>query len=149
MEQSRKHLRISSIIVLIFAGLTLLNLVSELAYGELNNAAIPADAPDNILLITKIFVLVVSFIFLLPQTYVGIKGLKLAKKPDASKAHIVIAVILLVLAATGLSSPALALIKGEDIFENISAILSIIVEILVFFDYIKFAIAVRKEVTTK
>lgn len=146
MEQSRKYLKISSIVVLIFAGLTLLNLVSELLFGELNRAEIPAGSPENILLITKIILLVVSILLLLPQVYVGIKGLKMAKNPDSSKAHIIWGTILLVIAVLGLVSPAIALIKQEDVFNNVSELFSILVDVIVFFDYVKYARRVSRGV---
>ena len=62
MEQTRKKLKLSSIAVLALAVFSLLQILSVLLYGEFNNAAIPEDAPENILLITKIFVFSVSFL---------------------------------------------------------------------------------------
>ena len=139
MEQARRHLKISSIVVLLFAGFTLLNLIFELWFGDLNNAEIPAGSPDNILLITKILLLSISFVLLLPQLYIGIKGLKEAKSPTDSKGHIVWGMILFVLTLVGLISPAVAIIKREAVFENVSSLCSILVEVVVFFDYIKCA----------
>ena len=143
MEQSRKRLKITSLIVLLFAALTLLNIVSELLLGDINDVAIPEGAPANILLVTKIFVTVVTVLLLLPQVYIGLKGLKVAKHPDKSKTHIVWGIILFALAIIGLISPAVAVIKQEAIFANVSQMLSVLVEVLVFFDYIKAAIDVR------
>ena len=144
MKQSRKRLKISSLIVLLFAGLTLLQLVSEILLGELNSAEIPVDAPENILLITKIFLLVMSVVLLLPQIYIGVKGLKVAKNPSAAKAHIIVAIILFVLAISNLVFPALSIIKGDDIGGNVLTVLSVAVEIMVFFDYITAAREVAK-----
>ena len=53
MEQSRKNLKLSSIAVLALALFSMLQLVSELLFGDFNQAAIPEGAPDNILLITR------------------------------------------------------------------------------------------------
>ena len=143
MEQSRKRLKITSLIVLLFAALTLLNIVSELLLGDINDVAIPDGAPSNILLVTKIFATVVSVLLLVPQVYIGLKGLKEAKQPDKSKVHIVWGIILFALAIIGLISPAVAVIKQEAVFANVSQMLSVLVEVLVFFDYIKAAIDVR------
>ena len=143
MEQSRKRLKITSLIVLLFAGLTLLNVVSELLLGDLNEVAIPDGAPTNILLITKIVVFVVSLLLLLPQVYIGFKGIKIAKHPDASRGHITWGIILLIFSILGLISPIIAVINQETVFSNVSALLSILVEILVFFDYIQCARSVR------
>ena len=143
MEQSRKHLKTWSIVVLIFTGLSLLDLVTELLFGDLNSVTIPEGSPENILLITKIILLAVSLLFLLPQLYIGIKGLKMAKNPDTSRGHIVWGTILLVISVIGLIAPVIAIIKQENIFENISQFASILIEALVFYDYVKYAKAVR------
>ena len=124
----------------------MLQIVSELLYGEFNNAAIPEGAPENILLITKIFVFSVSLLLTLPNVYIGIKGLRIAKKPNSSKGHIVWAIILLALASLSLIEQGVSFIHDGFKFENVSAICSIVLEVAVFVEYIRFAIAVRKTV---
>ena len=151
MEQARKNLKTYSIIVLAFAGLSLLNMLFELFFGELNralhNATIPEGAPENVVLIAQIFLLVVSVLLLIPQAYIGIKGLRIANKPNSTKGHIVWGVILLVFTAMGLLSPALALIQGNgNAFENIAELCSIAVDVLILFEYVKFARAVRNRI---
>ena len=145
MEQTRKHLKFSSLAILALAALSLINIVSELLFGELNNAEIPTGSPDNILLITKIILMVVSLVCVLPQVYIGIKGLKIAQNPDSSKGHIVWGIILLAFAIIGMISPLLAVIKQEEVFENASALLSILIEVAFFYDYVKSARAVADE----
>ena len=145
MSKSRNNLKIISIVVLILAALSLVNIASELIFGALNDAEIPDGAPENTLLIAKIFLAVVSAIMLAPHVYVGIKGIKVAKKPDSSKAHIVWAIILLAFAAYCLISPIASIIILEDVLSNIFSIISIAFEIVVFILYTKYAIAVAKE----
>lgn len=137
-----------SIIVLALAGLSLLNILFELFFGELNeafkNATIPEGSPDNVVLIAQIFILVVSVLLLLPQAYIGIKGIKVAQKPVASSGHIVWGIILIVFTAIGLLSPFLALIKGEGkVFENISELCSVAVDVFILVEYVRYARAVR------
>ena len=146
MEQTRKKLKLSSIAVLALAVFSLLQIVSELLYGELNNAVIPEGAPENILPITKIVLFSVALLLTLPSIYIGIKGLRIAKKPNSSKAHIVWAIILLVFASLSLVEQGFALVRYGVNFESISAFCSIVVEVAVFVEYIRFAIAVRKMV---
>ena len=148
MEQSRKNLKTYSIVVLALAGLSLLNILFELFFGELNealsNAATPDAASGNIVLIAQIFILVVSVLMLLPQAYIGIKGLKMAKDPDSSKGHIVWGIILIVLGFVGLISPLTALIQGNgDALGNTSELLSTVVDITVLIEYVSAARAVR------
>ena len=143
--ENKKHLKWSSIAILALTGFTLLQLVFELIFGELNNAELPEGSPANILLITKIFVLCVSALFMIPSIYVGIKGLKVAKNPDASGAHIIWAVILFALSVVGLVEPLLGVIGKENTRENVDSLISILVSVSVYFDDIKEARAVRKE----
>ena len=82
---------------------------------------------------------------LLPQLYIGIKGLKIAKRPDSSKGHIIWGVILVVFAACGLISPLVAFLQGDgEAFANASEFLSIAVDVTVLAGYVKNAIDVRK-----
>ena len=146
MEQTRKYLKLSSIAVLALAFFSLLQIVSELLYGELNNAVIPEGAPENILPITKIVLFSVALLLTLPNIYIGIKGLRIAKKPNSSKGHIVWAIILLAFASLSLIEQGVGFIHNGFNFENISAFCSIVVEVTVFVEYIRLAIAVRKTV---
>lgn len=147
--ETRKHLKLSSIVILLFAGFSLLQIVASLLFGELNNAAIPEGSPSNILLITKIILLCISVVLLIPGVYVGIKGLKAAKKPDSSKGHIVWATILLVLAVLSLAAPALSFISKAEASDSFGALFSVLLEIVIYFDYIKYAKAVAKEASNK
>ena len=142
MEQSRKHLKISSIVVLVFTLGTIFNLIAGLM--NLDNAAIPDGAPDNILTITKTILMVVSGILLLPQIYIGLKGLKVAANPNSSKSHIIVATIVFIFARISLLSPAIALIEGSS-DESIGTLLGLAVEASVYFDYIMAARAVANE----
>ena len=145
MEQAKKHLKWTSIALLALAAASLLQLISELAFGELNYAEIPAGSPDYILMLTKVILLVVALVVLCPQVYVGVKGLLIVKTPNASKGHIIWAIILFAFTVVDLISPTLALISQENINDNLSYLLSGIVEISVYFDYIKYARAIAKE----
>ena len=144
MEQARKHLKISSFVVLLFAGLTLLQIITELVFGELNSAQIPAGAPENTLLITKIIVLVVSLLLLLPSVYVGLKGLRIAKEPNSSKGHIIWAGIIFVFSILELIDPVVGILKYGSWGENAGALFSIALDMVIYYDYIKYARAVAK-----
>lgn len=148
MAQAKKNLKTYSIIVLALGALTLINLLFELFFGELNgelnNATIPDGAPANVAMIARIFILVISLLFLLPQFYIGIKGLKIVKKPDSSRAHIVWGVILTVFTALTWISSFLAFFQGDgDAFGKVAEFFSIAVDVYVLFEYVRYAKAVR------
>lgn len=146
MEQTRKYLKLSSIAVLALAGFSMLQVVSELFFGELSNAIIPEGAPDNILLITRIVLFSFALLLMLPGIYIGIKGLRMAKKPNSSKGHIAWGIILLVLTSLSIISPVVDIINNGFKHDYISEFLRIAVEVTVFFEYIKYAIALRKAI---
>ena len=142
MNLNRKYLKNISIIVLILAGIFLINLVRGIFFDGLNQAAIPEGAPENTLQITQIFMLVMSLLFLLPQIYVGVKGLKIANEPDASKGHIVWASILLATAAWSVASGLFSMIGDGVTLSSVFDIAVVAVETVVYWVYIKFARAI-------
>ena len=146
MEQIGKKLKTSSVVVLIFAGLSLLQVVCELLFGELGNATVPEGASDNILLITRIFLFSFALLLTLPGVYIGVKGLRVAENPDSSMGHIVWGVILLVITFLCIISPIVAFVNSGFEVDNILDFLSIAAEVIVLFEYVQYAIAVRKTV---
>lgn len=145
MEKSRKDLKISSIVILLFGVWSLVDVISQVFFGEINNANVPAGAPDNILEITRIFLIVVSALILLPQFYIGIKGLAVANKPNSSKGHIRWAIVLLVFTIIGFIDAVIRVIGGESIKEYISVFLNLALEGVLYYEYIVFARLVAKE----
>ena len=141
MEKARKKLKTESLLVLLFAALSLIQVIAELWFGELSTV----DAPENLVRITQIILLVVTVLFTLPKVYVGIRGLRIAKNPVATKGHIVWAIIIFVFSALGLIEPVIGFVQQGDTYENISALFSVLLEMTIYFDYIMCARAVRKE----
>ena len=145
MENSRKYLRLYSIFILIFAAYTLITLAVEVLFASFDNVEIPEGAPENVVLIAQIVILSISFILLLPQLYVGLKGLKMAKYPNSSRGHIIWAMILLVFAVLGSISPIKNLISGTNARENFETVTTCLVEISIYFEYIRNAKAVAED----
>lgn len=141
MEQAKKHLKISALIVLLFVVLDLVKIVAELFLGELSSA----QASGNLVLITQIILLVVSALLLLPSVYVGIKSLRIAKNPVPCKAHIVWAAIILVFSALGLIEPVVGMIGQGNFAGNAPALFSALLEIVIYWDVITYARAINKE----
>ena len=110
------------------------------------SAEVTEQFTNDIILTTQIFIVVVSFLLLLPQIYIGLKGIKVANNPDYSRGHIVWGTILLVLTAIGLISPVLALFRGGMSFANIANICSELVDVFILYEYVKYAKAVRNSI---
>ena len=144
MEQAKKQLKTSSYFVLLFAGLSLLNIIAALVFGDLNSAEIPEGSPENILLITKMILLGISLVILLPKFYVGMKGLKIVKNPNSSKKHITWAMIILVFEAIGFIDPITALLNQGALMDNLVTLADVLLEVIIIYEYIKYAKAVAK-----
>lgn len=145
MEHSRKQLKINSILVLVLGAASLLQVIAELCFGEINRVSIPEGSPENILEITKIIILVVSLVVLLPQFYVGFKGLRIAKKPNSSTRHIKWAIVLLVLTIISAIDRAVGILNGNDVKDYVGSLLDLALEGIVYYEYIKYARLVAKE----
>lgn len=130
MSNSRKHLKISSILVLVLAAATFIKTVVSVIFGDL---------PSAIVLITQISLFIFSAVLLLPQIYVGVKGILVSMHPTRSKLHIIVAIVLFIFSIIGLVFPIIGIINREAIFDNIGTIIVLLLEILVYFDYIKYA----------
>ena len=139
MEKNKKNLKILSILILALAVYSLIRIVLSVFSIDLNPEDLTDGASATLLLIGQIFVCVVSVILLIPQIFVGIKGIKVSNNPDSSKAHIVWAVILTVLSVIGILSPASELIKGVAVLDNLLAVADMALDAIIYREYINYA----------
>jgi uncharacterized membrane protein len=139
MEKNKKNLKILSILLLALAVYSLIRIVLSVFSIDLNPEDLTDGASATHLLIGQIFVCVVSVILLIPQIFVGIKGIKVSNNPDSSKAHIVWAVILTVLSVIGILSPASELIKGVAVLDNLLAVADMALDAIIYIEYINYA----------
>jgi uncharacterized membrane protein len=139
MEKNKKNLKVLSILILALAVYSLIRIVLSVFSIDLNPEDLTDGASATLLLIGQIFVCVVSVILLIPQIFVGIKGIKVSNNPDSSKAHIVWAVILTVLSVIGILSPASELIKGVAVLDNLLAVADMVLDAIIYIEYINYA----------
>jgi uncharacterized membrane protein len=139
MEKNKKNLKILSILILALAVYSLIRIVLSVFSIDLNPEDLTDGASATHLLIGQIFVCVVSVILLIPQIFVGIRGIKVSNNPDSSKAHIVWAVILTVLSVIGILSPASELIKGVAVLDNLLAVADMVLDAIIYIEYINYA----------
>lgn len=147
MGSPKKLLKIYSFVILGLAVLTLASIILELRSGEINNAMLPDGASETVLTIAKGVILVISLIFLLPQLYLGIKGLRVAENPDSSRGHIICSMVLLILDVLTLVSPLIGLVKqdGDSSGENLRSIAGSLASAVVYYEYYKYAKEVYKQ----
>ena len=141
MEQTKKNLKTTSMLVLLFAALNLIRVIVSLIFDGFGSTE---GATDGAVLVANIIVLVVTVICLIPQVYIGLKGIKVANAPDSSKAHVIWAMILFVITVLSLISPVIGLIKKDTGSDNVGTLLSLLLEGIIYFEYVKYARDIAK-----
>ena len=135
MEKSRRSLKFMSEIILICLTFSFLRSILEVFLTKVDNDNIPTQ----FLIIAKIMLCVIYAVLYLPQVYIGVKGIKVAKNPDSSKAHIVWAVIFIIFAVFAAISAVSGLIKAEDVTGNIFGLIDAVIDLGLYFFNVKFA----------
>lgn len=144
MNNLSKRLKTEAFIVLILAAATLVTVVLELIFGDINSATVPEGSPANILMITKILLLSFTLVLLAPQIYVGVRGIMVANHPSRANAHIIVAMVVLVCVALSLVSTVFDVILNGGFGDSISTLLTSLLQLVVYLDYIRCAKALRE-----
>ena len=143
MSISRNHLKEASFLVLLFTAFSFIRMIIQLFFGfEADPTQLGVS--HEIIVATMIVMFVVGLILLLPQLYVGVKGMKIAKNPTSSKGHIVWAVILLVFSAFGIISTVTSIAEQINVVDNVITLVDHALDVIVYCMYIKYANRVLK-----
>lgn len=149
--EKRKKLHDYSLVMILLAVLGTLNFVSTavsiLIDGTVRDAFASVDA--EILLPVKIVfgILAVLMVFLtLAEAFIGIKGLRISREPNADRGHIVASKIFLVINVLAVVSLVASLINNEAaVADTVITLANAILDIIVYIYFIKSANAVRDE----
>ena len=144
MKNSRKNLKGMSILIFVFALITCVRHVLSIFVGDFDMATIPEGSSAGLVLALQIVSCVTAVILMIPDFYIGIKGIKVANNPDSSKAHIVWATILAIFAVIGALSAVSGMTKGGDILDNIFNVIGSALNVAIYAFYIAYAKQVRK-----
>lgn len=143
MSNSRNHLKEASFLVLLFTAFSFIRMIIQVFVGfEADPTQVGVS--HEIIVVTMIVMFVVGLILLLPQLYVGVKGMKIAKNPTSSKGHIVWAVILLVFSAFGIISTVTSIAEQINVVDNVITLVDHALDVIVYCMYIKYANRVLK-----
>lgn len=143
MSISRNHLKEASFLVLLFTAFSFIRMIIQVFVGfEADPTQVGVS--HEIIVVTMIVMFVVGLILLLPQLYVGVKGMKIAKNPTSSKGHIVWAVILLVFSAFGIISTVTSIAEQLNVVDNVITLVDHALDVIVYCMYIKYANRVLK-----
>lgn len=140
MEKSKKELKAFSILVLAFVAFILIRSIVDLSLNGLPQVnEVPKGVTKGMIKTTQIIMIVVSFIFLLPQIFIGVRGLKIANGANAKgKAHMVWAIIFVLLAILSSVASIVDLVKDFN-FDNSINLLSSLIDLILFGGYYVYA----------
>lgn len=149
MENSKKILKIMSIVLLALVGFSLATLIVEIAIGGFAVEEVPEGMSKGLVQGIVISVLVLSFLFLLPDLYIGYKGLVASKKPVKTRAHIVWAKVMMVLSIIALISSVADLFSSKDLWIDIITVVDVLASVAIYWVYIKHATIVSNGSASK
>lgn len=142
MEQTKKNLRIISLCLVIFSIVSLALAAMDLITFWMDRDNYSGTS-DGVVLASIGIVGVMSLLMVAVQIYIGLKGMKVAKEPDSSKGHITWATVLLVLSIIALVSPVMEMIQTKAIVANVVTIIDCLVDVFLYYYFIKWAKEVR------
>ena len=135
MEKSKQNLKVMSILILALTALSCVKMIVNLCTGGLKVDKVPEGMTEGLMMVSLIISAAVSFALLLPQVYVGIKGLKFAETPDSSKAHIVWAIVLAILAGVGTISAISGITQSDKLVTSLINAIDSGLDVVVFIVY--------------
>lgn len=138
MEKNRKELKSFSILILALVALSLIRAIVNVCLNGVPQISATEGLTKEMIQVVSIIALVVSLLLLLPQIYVGVKGIKIANGAPSGKAHIVWAIILAVCAVIALISAISALIKAFN-FDSILNLIDPAVDVAAYVFYYIYA----------
>ena len=146
MENAKKNLKIASWMVLVLVAFTAVRKIVDAVINGFEVKEVPEGMTEDMVRISLIIAFALGFVVLLPQLYVGIKGLKVANAPCLAKGHIVWATILLVIALLGVISPISSLIKADHVGSNLAELSNALLNVAVYSLFLSAALEVKKAI---
>ena len=135
MDKNRKILKEYSVVILILAALSLVRLVVDFCVNGFNVSNTSVEGvTESAVKIATIIIFAIGLLLLIPDVYVGVKGIKEANNPTGKGAHIAWALIIAVLSAIGAISAIIDITKGFDISKLLAA-LDVAADAAIFFAY--------------
>jgi hypothetical protein len=134
MEKNKKELKTLSYAILFLVTLSLIRLIVDICVNGLPKVNVEGVSAEVANVMTIVAV-VLSFVLLLPQVYVGVKGVKIANGGKGDKWHIVIAVILGICALTAVVSNCISMVKTFN-FDTVLAVVDSALDVAIFVWYI-------------
>ena len=146
MDKSRSRLQEAGIVILFLAGISFIRTIVDMILGFRNLEVDAAKGITEGVIIAAIIVVgVLGILILLPQLYIGVKGIKAAADPSISiKTATLWAKILLVVCVICLAAPIASIINTGRVIDNALELADLCIDIAAFYYFIYAAKGVAK-----
>ena len=146
MSKNRKRLQIASLIILTITLFILVRNIVNVSIHGFEATTIPEELIETgvtleTLTIVNIILFVVSLLILIPDAYVGIKGLQIVKSKTEKKSHITLAKIFVVLYGLTFVSTCMSFTTTTNLPLTI---ISLVVELFATLAFLFYAIYAKK-----
>lgn len=137
--EAKKNLKLLSVVILALTAFSAFRVIFETFTLDFNPETLPEGTTKGAVLAAQIIILVFSFVLMLPEIYVGVRGLKVSKSPDSSRAYITWAKIITVICVIASIAYVIDLIKGERIVSNVLALFDTLTDAALFYFFVRYA----------
>ena len=145
MRNNRKELKALSILILVIVAFDIIrNIVEACINGIPQVKEVPDGMTKEMVQVSSVIAFALIFVVLIPQIYIGIKGINIANGGVNTKAHIIWSLILAVLSGVLVVSRTTDLIK-EFNYENVMDVISPAIDVVMFAFYLVYARRVANE----
>lgn len=137
MVNLRKNLKIISILILVLVVFSLARMIVDVCkngFGDIGE--LPKGVSPEVGEVLVVIVWAIGVLFLLPQVYIGIKGIKLATNPSSvtGRAHLVWAAVMTILSGLSVISCISKISQGYT-SEKFWSLFDVLLNVLVFCTY--------------
>ena len=145
MEKTKKNLKCMSVLILVLAAISLVRVILSVVLTDFAPDKLPAGTTEGVVLASQIIMCVFGLALLVPQIYVGLKGIKISNDSVSStKAPVVWAIILAILSALSLISPVSNLIQNGITVGYVLELVDFALDVIIYLAYIKYANEILK-----
>ena len=134
MEKNRKDLKVVSIAILALLGLTLVRTIVNACIQGIPQIQATEGLSQEAIKIASIIAFVLTFVLLLPQVYVGVKGIKIANGGEFGKAPFIWVIILGVLAVVATISALSNMFKAFN-FDTVLVAVDCALDVAIYLCY--------------
>lgn len=140
MEKAKKELKIYSVLILVFVAFALVkSIVSICINGFPKMEPLPEGVTPEVANVLVIITFVVSLLLLIPQIYIGLKGVMISNGASVGgKAHLVWAIILAVCAAIATIDAFAGMFKAFNV-DNVLTAFNVLVDLALYVCYYIYA----------